>query len=208
MFPNPLDFANLPTLRTNKPDDAPFTKEEIPLVIKNIHEKKAPGPDGIDNIIIQKINKRFPILFMELFNKCLHLGTFPDPLKFGNIILFKKEGKPEDEASSYRPISLLPTIGKVLDKLLTQRLNYHLERLKEISDNQYGFREGRSTELAIHHLIQKINECKKKSPHVLVLSIDIKGTFDNIQHSSNVNYLDNCHSPKNISSIFRNLLLN
>ncbi|GBO01272.1 hypothetical protein AVEN_22288-1 [Araneus ventricosus] len=104
---------------------------------------------------------------MELFNKCLHLGTFPDPLKLGNIILFKKEGKPEDEASSYRPISPLPTIGKVLEKLLTQRLNYHLERLNKISDNQYGFREGRSTELAIHHLIQKINEGKKKNPHVL-----------------------------------------
>ncbi|GBM11363.1 hypothetical protein AVEN_13588-1 [Araneus ventricosus] len=151
MFPNPLNYADLPTLRTNTPDDAPFTKEEIAIVIKNLHKGKAPGPDRIDNIIIQQINKRFPILFMELFNKCLHLGTFPDPLKLGNIILFKKEGKREDEASSYRLISLLPTIGKVLEQLLTQRLDHHLERFNHISDNQYGFREGRSTELAIHH---------------------------------------------------------
>ncbi|GBL76905.1 hypothetical protein AVEN_169755-1 [Araneus ventricosus] len=99
---------------------------------------------------------------MELFNKCLHLGTFPDPLKLGNIILFKKEGKHEDEASSYRPISLLPTIGKVLEKLLTQMRNYPLERLKKISDDQYGFREGRSTELAIHHLIKKSMMAKRK----------------------------------------------
>ncbi|GBO26092.1 hypothetical protein AVEN_51484-1 [Araneus ventricosus] len=111
-------------------------------------------------------------LFMELFNKCLHLGTFSD--------LFKNEDEPEDEASSYRPISLLPTICKVLEKLLTQRFNYHLKRLNKISDNQYGFREGRSTELAIHPLIQKIHEGKMKNPHVLVLSIDIKGAFDNI----------------------------
>ncbi|GBN18386.1 hypothetical protein AVEN_67315-1 [Araneus ventricosus] len=77
-------------------------------------EGEAQGPNGIYNIIIQQINKRFPILFMEPFNKCLHLGTFPDLLKLGNIILFKKEGKPEDKVSSYRPISLLPTIGNVL----------------------------------------------------------------------------------------------
>ncbi|GBL83196.1 hypothetical protein AVEN_165395-1 [Araneus ventricosus] len=106
------------------------------------------------------------------------------------------------------PISLLPTIGKLLEKLLTQRLNYHLERLNKISDSQYGFRERSSTELAIHHLIQKISEGKKKNHHVLVLSIDIKGAFDNIQHSSIVNYLDNSHFPKNILTIFRNLLLN
>ncbi|GBM44990.1 putative RNA-directed DNA polymerase from transposon X-element [Araneus ventricosus] len=186
----------------------PFTNERITIVIKNLHKGKAPGPDGIDNIFIQQINKRFPILFMELLNKCVHLGTFPHPLKLGNIVLFRKEGKPEDEASCYRHISLLPTIGKVLEKLLIQRLNYHLERLNKISDKQYGFREGRSTELAIHHLIQKINEGKKKNPHVLVLPIDIKGAFDNIQHSSIVNYLDSSHCPQNISTIFRNLLLN
>ncbi|GBM24780.1 hypothetical protein AVEN_245035-1 [Araneus ventricosus] len=117
---------------------------------------------------------------MDLFNKCLHLGTFPDLLTLGNIILFKNGGIPEEEASSHRPISLLTTIGKVLEKLLTQRLNYHLERLNKISDNQYGFREGRSMELGIHQLIQKINECRKKTPHVLVLSIDIKGALNNI----------------------------
>ncbi|GBM01890.1 hypothetical protein AVEN_219007-1 [Araneus ventricosus] len=68
---------------TNTPDDARFTKKEIAIVMKNLHKGQAPGPDVIDNIIIQQINKRFPVLFMELFNKCLQLGTFPDPLKLG-----------------------------------------------------------------------------------------------------------------------------
>ncbi|GBL96561.1 hypothetical protein AVEN_114349-1 [Araneus ventricosus] len=90
MFPNPLDYADLPTIRTNTPDDALFIKEEIAIVIKNLHKGKAPGPDGMYNIIIQKINRQFTIPFLELFNKCLHLETFPDPLKLGNIILFRK----------------------------------------------------------------------------------------------------------------------
>ncbi|GBO32699.1 hypothetical protein AVEN_14087-1 [Araneus ventricosus] len=99
-----------------------------------------------------------------------------------NIILFQKEGKPKDEASSYRPISLLPSIGKVLEKLLTQRLIFHLEQSNKISDHQYVFREGWSTEteLAVHHLIKRIKEGRKHYPHVLVLSIGIKGALDNI----------------------------
>ncbi|GBM15682.1 hypothetical protein AVEN_262861-1 [Araneus ventricosus] len=99
------------------------------------------------------------------------------------IRLGAKEGKPEHEATPYRPTSLQPTIGKVLENLLTPRLNYHLERLNKISDNQYGFRKGCSAKLEIHHLIQKINEGKKKNPHFLVLSIDSKGAFDNIRQS-------------------------
>ncbi|GBN91221.1 hypothetical protein AVEN_146695-1 [Araneus ventricosus] len=75
---------------------------------------------------------------MELFNTCLKLAKFPDPLKVGNIILFHKHGKSKTEASSYRPISLLPTISKVLEKLLTQWLNFHLEKNNRLSNLQYG----------------------------------------------------------------------
>ncbi|GBM62668.1 hypothetical protein AVEN_257267-1 [Araneus ventricosus] len=163
MFPNPLDYADVPTIRTNTPDDVPFTKEEIPIFIKNLHKGKAPGPDGTDNIIIEQISKqKISYSVHGNFKKCLHLGTFPDPIKLDNNVLYKKEGKPDDEASSYRPTSLLKTIGKVLEKLLTQRLKYHPERLNKIGDKQYGFRDERSTELAIHHLIQKSMKAKRK----------------------------------------------
>ncbi|GBN27646.1 hypothetical protein AVEN_33139-1 [Araneus ventricosus] len=111
-------------------------------------------------------------------------------------------------ASSYRPISLLPTIGKVLEKLLTQRLNFHLEKNNILNNLQYGFREGRSTEMAITKLLYTIHNGKASGDHVLVFSIDITGAFDNIQHSAIASYLDNSKCPANIINIFKNILQN
>ncbi|GBN50374.1 Putative protein in type-1 retrotransposable element R1DM [Araneus ventricosus] len=145
---------------------------------------------------------------MELFITCLKLAKFPDPFKVGNIILFRKHGKSKTKASSYRPISLLPTIGKVQEKLLTQRLNFHLEKNNRLSNLQYGFREGRSTEMSITKLLDTVHNGKASGDHVLVLSIDIKGAFVYIQHSAIASYLDNSKCPANIINIFKNLLQN
>ncbi|GBO37440.1 putative RNA-directed DNA polymerase from transposon X-element [Araneus ventricosus] len=110
---------------------------------------KAPGYDGIDNIIVHTIHKKFPILFTTFFNKCLQLGLYPDPFKIGTIVLFQKPGKNIHETSAYRPIALLPSMAKVLEKLMTQRLIYHLERNNMLSENQYGFR---GEDLSTQHL--------------------------------------------------------
>ncbi|GBN15326.1 hypothetical protein AVEN_41164-1 [Araneus ventricosus] len=133
---------------------------------------------------------------MELLNTCLKLAKFPDCLKVGNIIRFHKHGKSKREAYSYRPISLLPTIGKVQEKLLTQSLNFHLEKNNRLGNLQYGFREGKSTEMAITKLFDTIYKGKASGDHVLVLSFDIKGAFDNIQHNAVLSYLDNSKYPE------------
>ncbi|GBO08763.1 Putative protein in type-1 retrotransposable element R1DM [Araneus ventricosus] len=208
IFPHPANSNSSTYIPPCNANDCPFTKGEVASVIHHLFKGKAPEPDGIDNIIIQQIFKKFPFLLMELFNTCLKLVKFPDPLKVGNIILFHKHGKSKTEASSYRPISLLPTIGKVLEKLLTQRLNFHLEKNNRLNNLQYGFREGRSTEMAITKLLDTIHKGKASGDHVLVLSIDIKGAFDNIHHSAISSYLDNSKCPANIVNIFKNLLQN
>ncbi|GBN80971.1 Putative protein in type-1 retrotransposable element R1DM [Araneus ventricosus] len=169
---------------------------------------KAPGYDGIDNIIVQTIHKKFPDLFTTPFNKCLQLGLYPDPFKVGNIVLFQKPGKDIHEPSAYRPIALLPSIAKVLEKLMTQRLIYHLEGNNLLSNNQYGFRAGRSVDTALDSLTTQIADYKRRYKHVLALSIDIKGAFDNVQYDSIANYLEEANCPRNIAHLFISLLHN
>ncbi|GBN39631.1 Putative protein in type-1 retrotransposable element R1DM [Araneus ventricosus] len=114
----------------------PFSPQEISAVIEHIPSGKAPGIDGIDNLLIKIIHKRFNNIFPTLFNNYLRISFFPDSLKIGNIILFQKGGKDQRLSSSYRPISLSPTIGKVLEKLMTQRLTYHLESTNSLNNRQ------------------------------------------------------------------------
>ncbi|GBO10082.1 hypothetical protein AVEN_168258-1 [Araneus ventricosus] len=88
IFPHPANSTSSTYIPSCTANDCPFTKGEVATVIHHLSKRKAPGPDGIDNIIIQQIFKKFPFLLMELFNTCLKLAKFPDPLKVGNIIFF------------------------------------------------------------------------------------------------------------------------
>ncbi|GBM88565.1 Putative protein in type-1 retrotransposable element R1DM [Araneus ventricosus] len=189
-------------------DDIPFTISEVKSVVKSLPNGKAPGIDGIDNLVLKSLNKEFPNLFCTFFNKCLDLRTFPDAFKISNIVLFQKVGKNPKLSSSYRPIALLPTIGKTLEKLLTQRLMFHLESENKLNQNQHGFRTGKSVDTAISSLLKRIHQGRREKNHVLALSLDIKGAFDNILHQAIVNNLSKAEVPSNLRLIFENILKN
>ncbi|GBM67057.1 hypothetical protein AVEN_214387-1 [Araneus ventricosus] len=97
----------------------PFLKkksslQEIDDILTNIPKGKAPGYDGIDNIFVKVMCNSFPNLMLCFFNECLELKCFPDPLKIRLVILFHKTGKDEHKIKSYTPITLFPTLGKLL----------------------------------------------------------------------------------------------
>ncbi|GBN49432.1 Retrovirus-related Pol polyprotein from type-1 retrotransposable element R1, partial [Araneus ventricosus] len=131
----------------------------------------------------------------------------PDP-PFSPQEISAKGGKGQRLGSSYRPISLLPTIGKVLEKLMTQRLTYLLESTNSLKDEQHGFREVKSVNTAINELLSKIKTARRDGKHVLVFSIHIKGAFDNLQHRAILKSLDASACPSNINRLFHSLLQN
>jgi len=70
------------------------------------------------------------------------------------VLLYKGKGKPKNAPSSYRPISLLDGSGKVLERLLLDRLIPHVDSVGALSDLQFGFRRSRSTVDAIHQVLE------------------------------------------------------
>ena len=90
------------------------------------------------NEILKEVIGAYPEILLEVFNSCLREGRFFADWKKQNLILLRKGNKPLGEVSSYRPICLLDTIGKLLEEMILQRLQGHMVRENRLSENQFG----------------------------------------------------------------------
>lgn len=123
----------------------------------------------------------------KTMNDCLGALTFPPRWKRARLVLIRKgANKPPDAPSSYRPICMLDSTGKLLERLLLQRLEKHLGEHgdRRRAPNQFGFRKGISTETAINSVLniaaQAATTPRKKSLCVLV-TLDVKNAFNSLR---------------------------
>lgn len=160
----------------------PTDQVEVTKIISNLKENSAGGWDGITNKIL-KLSKQHlaaPIAF--LCNLSISTGTVPAAMKIANICPIFKSGD-KTIASNYRPISLLTSLSKILEKVMNIRLLKFLEKNALISENQYGFRNNRSTEDAVTDLtdfvVTKIDEGYKCTG----VFLDLAKAFDTISRN-------------------------
>ena len=183
----------------NTPDDKDFTLVEIESVLKKFNSTKAPGEDGLSSEIMLRVLKLFPKFFTEVYNECLRKGCFPKQWKRSTIIPVIKPGKEDSsEVTKYRPISLLNVGGKLLEKLLIDRIYHHVFSKNLLNINQYGFCPQKNTvdaALAAKEFV--INNLKKKK-YVIFVSLDVRGAFDSAWWPSILNNLRELQCPKNL----------
>ena len=130
-------------LRTS--DDDTFTKQEIQAVLEKFDPRKAPGEDALNSEVLLHTLRSFPNFFTETY-EYLRKGLFPKQWKRSIILPIVKPGKEGmNEVCKYHPISLLNIGGKVLEKLLIDRINHHLYSNNLLNKNQYGFIPQKST---------------------------------------------------------------
>jgi hypothetical protein len=121
-------------------DNIPFTQQEVQVALEKFDSRKAPDEDALTSEILLQVSWSFPTFFTEVYNECLHRGYFPEHWKKSIIHPIVKPGKEGfSEVRKYRPISLINTGGKLLEKLLINRINHHLHTYKLLNRNQYGF---------------------------------------------------------------------
>ncbi|KAG8176383.1 hypothetical protein JTE90_020169 [Oedothorax gibbosus] len=130
--------------------------------------------------LVRAIHNHEPKLLCKLYNKCKNLKYFPRSWKNAKLVLLLKQGKDRESPKAYRSICLLPSQGKVLDKLLTQRVYYHLNSKGLLHPSQYGFRPGKSCDIAAHRLMDEIRAKANKRTKVCIVSLDIAGAFDSV----------------------------
>ena len=102
-------------------------------------------------------------------------------MKVGKVVpIFKKGDK--DDITNYRPISLLPSLSKILEQLVTEDLRAHLEANHVIHDDQYGFRAKSSTAHAMYKKLVEIEKCKKEKGVLMSILVDLSRAFDSLAH--------------------------
>jgi len=168
----------------------PLEAEELCKLIENLNVKKYPGPDGFGPKLIKEIA---PLIFqpvLYLFNLSLSTGSFPDKLKLAKVIpIFKKGDK--YLPSNYRPISLLSTFSKLLEKVMYKRLYLYLQGNNILYRYQFGFRKNHSTALALIDVVDSIYQYLDHNETVIGLYMDLQKAFDTVNHKILMQKLNN-----------------
>jgi dihydroneopterin aldolase len=118
---------------------------EIEKIVQNLKISNACGYDEISSRVIKACSKTISSPLSHICNQALAKGTFPSRLKFSIVKPLYKKGNKES-ISNYRPISLLPSFSKILEKVIFNRLYQHCIDNNILSFHQYGFKLGSSTE--------------------------------------------------------------
>ena len=131
--------------------------------------------------VLKNIICSIAVPFTSICNQSFIEGIFPDSMKIAKIKPLYKSGE-KNVFTNYRPVSLLPQLSKVLEKLFNARLENFIDKHNILSDNQYGFRSNRSTSEALLELVEKITTAMDKKKYTLGVFIDLKKAFDTIDH--------------------------
>ena len=179
---------------------------EVYQVIQNQNSKKAAVPGNIP-IRFYKIAGEWIADFLRgYFNKYLVHGYFPNALKIAKVKPIFKSGK-RSSMNNYRPISLLSSLAKVFEKLISKGLTKFLED-NILADQQLGFREGHFATHAITDFYSQICNNLDNGKHSCVLLLDLKKAFDTVNHEILLQKLDKHGIRGNSNRLFQSYLSN
>lgn len=159
-----------------------ITKEELRIATSRIKCGKAPGPDNIPPIALKTLANSAPELLRVKLNEIISTGRFPEKWKTARLVLVLKPGKSGDNETDYRPICLLDVTGKLLERIVANRIATEIEEAGGLSPFQFGFRKGKNTIGAISAVIsiakaEKIKTLKSRYLCIIV-TLDIRNAFN------------------------------
>jgi hypothetical protein len=175
-------------------------EEEIEKALKAARPNRAPGKDGLPMPVWKKLWPYVSGIVCKIFNASVILGHYPRIWKTASIIAIRKPGKADYSVpGSYRPISLLNTLGKLLESVIARRLTYWAEAHRLLPESQFGGRPGRTTEQALLILENAVNRAWAKNKMVTLVAFDLKNAFNGV----NSRALDAALQQKGIPAVAR-----
>lgn len=181
--------------------------DEVSLILKSLTTGKACGPDEINNKVLKEVADVISPPLTDLYNYSLKCSSVPDIWKKANVTpVHKKDDKTQVE--NYRPISLLSTLGKILEKVIHKHIHNYLLENRTITPFQSGFTSGDSTVNQLVSLYNTFNQALDEGKEVRAVFCDISKAFDRVWHQGLLAKLKHYGISGSLLSWFRNYLSN
>ena len=162
-------------------DHLMISEDTVVKLLRSTNTRKAPGPDNISPFLLKHCAEELTKPLTHIFRQCLQTSIWPTAWKEARVTPVHKK-KDKGDPTNYRPISLLSTVSKILERIIAEQLSRHLEEQHLISPRQHGFRKGHSASDLLLLLSQAWHNALDAGRPSLVIALDIAGAFDRVWH--------------------------
>ena len=154
---------------------------EVAKIVRNI-KKSFLSHCGIPGKFIHLISTPISFSLSRLFNNLFEIGHFPDIWKIAHITAVYKRSGPKTDKSNFRPISILPTLSKICESVMHDRLIKHCIENNIISDKQAAYLKGDSTVSQLLYIVHNIRKNWGEKKVTQGLFLDVSSAFDKVWH--------------------------
>ena len=160
----------------------PISSYDVSKLLAEMPRDKATGLDNIQARLLKMASPAISDSLAYIFNMSLALGKFPDAWKNARVSAIYKKG-PRVDPGNYRPISILPVVSKLLERIVHKQLYNYFSEHKLLAPQQSGFRPKHSTQTSLHNFTEFAFREIGQGNCVGLVSLDLRKAFDTVDHS-------------------------
>ena len=160
--------------------ESPLSMKEMQAALEKLSNNKAAGTDNIRNEMLKQLGEGAKVHLLNFINQTWMKGELPSSWRTAIITPILKKGKPTEQPQSYRPISLTSCVGKLVERIINNRLYCWLEKKNLINRNQAGFRQGCRTEDQLFRFTQEVIDGFQKENSTVAVFIDLQQAYDRV----------------------------
>ena len=163
-------------------EELEITESGVRKQLNNLNPYKAAGPDGLTPKLLQTVSEQIAPSITLLFQISLRSGKVPDDWKLAHVAPVFKKGE-RYKAVNYRPISLTCIVCKIMEHIVTSHIMSHCESCNILSEEQHGFRRGRSCETQLLGYVDEVSRQLEERSQVDTIVLDFSKAFDKVSHN-------------------------